>query len=351
MDGSPRMISVRTGQHAGYWPSTSDYGLSTPQASQRTLRAAISCVGTGLHSGRKVNLTLHPAPTGAGIVFRRTDLARSAPAGQPDDRDIPAIFDHVADTRLCTLLASPARPDLRVGTVEHLLAALSGLGISNVLITLDGPEVPILDGSAACFTFLIECAGVHEQAAPASAIEITRVVRVSEGDAFAELRPGGPGLDMTMTIDFEARAIGVQSLSVPLSPQAFSGILARARTFTLASDVAAMRDAGLALGGSLDNAVVVDGTRVLNPGGLRMEDEFVRHKLLDAVGDLALAATTLHGRFVGHKSGHALNNRLLHALFADDANWSPLPASIGMNTGSPMAGWQDRHMQAAAAPI
>jgi UDP-3-O-[3-hydroxymyristoyl] N-acetylglucosamine deacetylase len=318
---------------------------------QRTLRTAISCVGTGLHSGRKVNLTLHPAPAGAGIVFRRTDLACNAAAGDPDDRDIPAIFDHVADTRLCTLLASPTRPELRVGTVEHLLAALSGLGISNVLIVLDGPEVPIFDGSATCFTFLIECAGVHEQAAPAAAIEVVRPVRVSEGDAFAELRPGGPGLDMTMTIDFEARAIGLQSLSVPLSSEAFSGMLARARTFTFVSDVAAMRDAGLALGGSLDNAVVVDDAKVLNPGGLRMEDEFVRHKLLDAVGDLALAATTLHGRFVGHKSGHALNNRLLRALFADDANWAPLPTSTGMITGSPMAGWQDRAMRAAAAPV
>ena len=281
---------------------------------QCTLKAPISCVGVGLHSGRRINLTLSPAEPDTGIVLRRTDIGR----------EIPARFDRVVDTRLSTVLGDERWASVRVGTVEHLLSALSGCAIDNAIVELDGPEVPILDGSAAPFVFLIDCAGIQEQAAPRRVIEVLRPVRVTKGDAFAEFRPAGragSGLDMAMSIDFPAPAIGRQALSLQLTPDTFRRELARSRTFGMLHEVEALRAAGLALGGSLDNAVVVDGARVLNPAGLRCPDEFVRHKLADAVGDLSLAGAALRGRFVAHRSGHALNNQLLRALFADAAAW------------------------------
>ncbi len=291
---------------------------------QRTLKTPISCVGVGLHSGERVTLRLCPAPIDHGIVFRRIDLGI----------DIPARFDHVVDTRLATVVAAEGNPNARVGTIEHVLAALSGSFIDNALVEIDGPEPPILDGSSAPFVFLIDCAGIVEQDAACSVIDVRRVVRVTDGDGFAELRPARPGatgLEMAMSIDFAAPAIGRQALSLSLSGDSFRRELARARTFTLAEEVEQLRSSGLAKGGSLDNAVVVDQARVLNPSGLRMPDEFVRHKLLDAVGDLSLAGAPLRGRFVAHRSGHPLNNRLLRALFADAAatrsvSLEPLPA-------------------------
>jgi UDP-3-O-[3-hydroxymyristoyl] N-acetylglucosamine deacetylase len=307
--------------------------LQTTPTVQRTLAAPIGCVGVGLHSGRRVRLVLSPAPAGTGIIFRRSDLGR----------DIPARFDHVVDTRMCTVLGLPDEPEVRVGTVEHVLAALAGAGIHNAVVEVDGPEVPIHDGSAASFLFLIDCAGVVELDEMTPQIEIRRPVRVVQGDAFAELRPAPFGLDMAMSIDFDAAAIGRQALTLRLTPDTFRDELARARTFTLAGEVAQLRAIGLARGGSLDNAVVVDGARVLNPAGLRMRDEFVRHKLLDAVGDLALAGAPLRGRFVAHKGGHALNNRLLHVLFDDAANWRLLP--VAMQPALPVR----RHAEAAAA--
>ena len=292
---------------------------------QRTLKAAIGCVGVGLHSGRRVQLRLLPAPVGSGIVFRRADLGI----------DIPARFDHVLDTRLCTVLGLPGRPEARVGTVEHVMAALAGAGVHNAIVEVDGPEVPIHDGSAASALFLIDCAGTVWQPEVIQAIEVLRPVRVELGEAFAELRPFPFAFDMALSIAFDAPAIGRQALTLRLTPESFRAELARARTFTLASEVEQMRAAGLALGGSLDNAVVVDGARVVNPSGLRMRDEFVRHKLLDAVGDLALAGAPLRGRFVAHRTGHALNNRLLRALFADDANWRLQPASEAISRPDP----------------
>lgn len=292
-----------------------DTPASAPRAhSQATLKSAIDCVGVGVHSGKRIRLTLHPAPLGHGIVFHRVDL----------DRSIPARFDHVTDTRLCTVLADPLDPEVRVGTVEHLMAALSGRGIDNVLVEVTGPEVPILDGSAAPFLFLLDCAGRVEQPESRPVIEILRPVRVSDDAAFAELRParrGQVGLEMGFSIDFAASVIGRQSYELQLTPDSFRHELARARTFVMAAEVEQLRAIGLALGGSLDNALVVDEGAVLNPGGLRMPGEFVRHKMLDAVGDLALAGAPINGRFIGHRSGHSLNNRLLRTLFADARAW------------------------------
>jgi UDP-3-O-[3-hydroxymyristoyl] N-acetylglucosamine deacetylase len=317
------------------------FPLQSVPTVQRSLRSAIDCVGVGVHSGRKVRLVLRPAPAGSGIVFRRDDLGV----------DIPARFDCVVETRLCTMLARPEQPEVRVGTVEHVMAALAGAGVHNAVVQVDGPEVPVLDGSAANFLFLIDCAGIEEQGREVPEIELARTVRVESDGGFAELRPAPFGFDMALSIDFDAPAIGRQAFSLRLSPESFRRELACARTFALAHEIEQLRSAGLARGGNLSNAVVVDHARVLNPGGLRMPDEFVRHKLLDVVGDLALAGGALRGRFVGHRSGHTLNNQLLRALFADATNWRPctsLPLSPGQ---PPMAGWQEARLPVAAAPL
>jgi len=307
---------------------------------RRTLKGPIGCIGTGVHSGRRVSLTLRPASSGAGIRFRRTDTGF----------EVPAQFDRVVDTRLCTTLGTPGDPDRSIATVEHVMAALAGCGVDDALVEVDGPELPILDGSAAPYVFLIDCAGtVSRTGVPSQAIEVLRPVRVADGDgpgaAWAELAPTASrtGLDASFTIDFPSTAIGRQSFALRVTPESFRGELSEARTFALAEEVAALRMAGLARGGSLANAVVVDGPLVLNPGGLRRPDEFVRHKLLDAVGDLALAGAPLRGRFTGHRSGHRLNNRLLRALFADAANWRFAPTV-------PAEGATSVRLPAAAAP-
>jgi UDP-3-O-[3-hydroxymyristoyl] N-acetylglucosamine deacetylase len=278
---------------------------------QHTLKTRIDCVGIGLHSGAKAAMSLLPAEPDSGIVFRRTDLGL----------DIPARHDNVTDTRLCTQLSHPGCPDGHVRTVEHVMAALAGTGIDNAIVTIDGPELPILDGSAAPIVFLVDCAGRVSQAAPRRIIEVLKTVRVEHEGAIAELRPGGATLDLALSIDFPAGAIGRQALSLSLTEQGFRATLASARTFTWVQEIETMQQAGLARGGSLKNAIVVDGDRVLNPEGLRAPNEFVRHKLLDAVGDLALAGARIHGRFVAHRTGHALNNRLLRALLADASAW------------------------------
>ena len=283
----------------------------------RTLKTSIGCSGIGLHSGAKITMVLHPAEAGTGIRFRRVDIAGGGAI-------VPAIWSAVHDTRMNSCLKND--DGVVVGTVEHLMAALSALSIDNALIEVDGPELPILDGSAAPFVFLLDCAGSVEQDAPARVIEVRRTVRVQQGEAWAELRPLGPAaravqpvLEMDLSIDFAASAIGRQSASLRLTADSFRHEIASARTFAHADEVVQLQAAGLALGGSLDNAIVVDGANILNPGGLRMDAEFARHKLLDAVGDLALAGGRLHGRYVAHRTGHDLNNRLLRALFADAA--------------------------------
>jgi UDP-3-O-[3-hydroxymyristoyl] N-acetylglucosamine deacetylase len=288
------------------------YSLAvTAPAPRRTLKAAISAVGRGLHSGADVTMALKPAEIGAGIIFRRSDL----------DVDIAARFDNVADTRLCTQIAAG---DAKIGTVEHLMAAILAAGIDDVLVEVDAPELPVFDGSAAPFLFLIESAGVTEHGGLRERLEILRPVRVEQNGAFAELRPhneGGAGFDISLSIEFAAQAIGAQAYHFHLSTEGFAGEIAAARTFTQLGEIEALRKAGLAQGGSLANAIVVDGAKVMNPEGLRFDDEFVRHKLLDVIGDLALAGAPISGRFIGSRTGHALNNQLLHAVFADQANY------------------------------
>ncbi|MSO85672.1 MAG: UDP-3-O-acyl-N-acetylglucosamine deacetylase [Rhodospirillales bacterium] len=278
---------------------------------QQTLAHAVECVGVGLHSGMNVTMTLHPAPADHGIVFSRLDVEDEA-------RDIPARFDRVVDTRLCTTIGNAA--GVTVGTIEHLMAAFAGLGVDNARVEIDGPEVPIMDGSSAPFVFLIECAGIKEQSAPRRVVRVLKEVSVADGQAEASLAPGDC-LTLDCEIDFQSAAVARQTLTLHLVNGTFRKELSRARTFGFLEDVEKLRALGLARGGSLANAIVVDAGRVLNEEGLRYEDEFVRHKTLDALGDLYLAGAMVIGAFRGVRSGHGANNRLLRTLFADPTAW------------------------------
>jgi UDP-3-O-[3-hydroxymyristoyl] N-acetylglucosamine deacetylase len=278
-------------------------------AAQRTLSRPASCMGIALHSGKKISLAINPAPAGTGIQFRRTDLAGSQP--------IAARWDNVVDTTMCTTLGEG---DVRIATVEHLMAALAGCHVDNAIIEVDGPELPVMDGSAHPFVFLIECAGVIEQDASRPVLEILKPVKVSAGGSTAELSPADI-FSVSFEIDFDQSAVLRQEISVNLVNGTFKNEIARARTFGFANEVEQLRAAGLALGGSLDNAVVVDGETVLNEGGLRYSDEFVRHKVLDAVGDLYLAGAPIKGHYKGVRAGHTLTNQLLRTLFAEPGAW------------------------------
>ena len=279
---------------------------------QTTLASSVSFDGIGLHSGAPVHLVMHPAPAGHGIVFRRSDVTG------PDAR-VPALWDRVTPSKLCTLLANDE--GVSVSTVEHLMAALAGLGITNALIEIDGPEVPILDGSAAPFVRAIRAVGLRAQSAGLRAIRVLRPVEVREGAALARLEPA-PTLEIDFAIDFAEAAIGKQEKRLKMSNGAFVRELMDSRTFCRLADVEAMRANGLAQGGTFENAVVIEGDTVLSPGGLRHADEAVRHKMLDAMGDLALAGAPLMARYVGNRAGHALTNKLLRALFADPTAWA-----------------------------
>jgi UDP-3-O-[3-hydroxymyristoyl] N-acetylglucosamine deacetylase len=285
--------------------------MTLPAVRQKTLNSRINCSGVGLHSGRRVMLTIGPAPIDTGIQFKRID-----PAGL--GAVIPARWDHVVDTKLCTVIGN--EDGVIVSTVEHLMAAFSGLGIDNATIEIDGPEVPIMDGSADAFVFLLECAGIVEQSATRKRIRILKTISVGDERANATLTPA-PCASLDFALDFANPAIGRQEKSVRLSEDAFKRELSRARTFGFAEEVELLRKAGLARGGSLDNAIVIGADRVLNREGLRYGDEFVRHKMLDAMGDLYLAGASIEGRFLGARSGHALNNQLLRALFANPDAW------------------------------
>ncbi|WP_126978372.1 UDP-3-O-acyl-N-acetylglucosamine deacetylase [Frigidibacter oleivorans] len=273
---------------------------------QTTIRSPLSFHGLGLHSGAPVRMTLHPAAANFGIWFRRTDLDIADPL-------IRASWDAVVPSKLCTLIANGA--GATVSTIEHIMAALAGCGLHNALIEIDGPEVPILDGSAAPFVAGIMARGLRELQEPVRALRILSAVEVNEGPALARLEPAGDVLDMRFDIDFADAAIGRQGKSLTLANGTFVRELSDSRTFCRQSDIEAMRRNGLALGGTYSNAVVFDGARILSPGGLRHADEPVRHKMLDALGDLALAGMPILGRYVGLRAGHALTNRLLRALF------------------------------------
>ncbi|MBM10246.1 MAG: UDP-3-O-[3-hydroxymyristoyl] N-acetylglucosamine deacetylase [Magnetovibrio sp.] len=278
---------------------------------QRTLKRSVSCVGIGLHSGQAAKLTIKPAKVDKGINFKRGDV-------HPNIAEIKAHWDNVVDTRMCSVIGNNS--GITVSTVEHIMAALAGCGIDNAEIEVDGSEVPIMDGSSEPFVSLIKRAGVVEQNQPRRVIRICKEVKVSVGEASASLEPGN-FFDLKFQIDFESEAVGRQEFSLGLMNGSFCKELASARTFGFLHEVEKMRAAGLAKGGSLDNAVVVSGDRVLNEEGLRFDNEFVRHKILDAVGDLYLAGAPIIGRFNGSRSGHAVNNALLRALFADNEAW------------------------------
>ncbi|MDR5868353.1 UDP-3-O-acyl-N-acetylglucosamine deacetylase [Halomonas koreensis] len=278
---------------------------------QRTLKNVIRATGVGLHSGKKVYLTLRPAPVDTGIVFVRTDL-------EPEVQ-IPARAESVTDTTLCTALS---KDGVKVATVEHLMSALAGLGIDNAYVDVSAPEVPIMDGSAGPFVFLIQSAGIAEQNAPKKFIRIKRELVVRDGDKEAIFLPH-QGFKVSFAIDFDHPVFEdqKQSAAVDFSTTSFVKEVSRARTFGFMRDLEHLRSNNLALGGSLDNAIVVDDYRIVNEGGLRYDDEFVKHKVLDAIGDLYQLGYSLIGEFRGVKSGHALNNQLCRALLENPEAW------------------------------
>ncbi len=278
---------------------------------QRTLKNIIRATGVGLHTGKKVLMVLRPAPVNAGIVFRRTDLDEPVA--------IAARAENVGDTMLGTTLV---QGEVKVSTVEHLLSALAGLGIDNAFVDLSAPEVPIMDGSAGPFVFLLQSAGIEEQPAPKRFVRIKHTVRVEEGDKWARF-DAFDGFKVNFEIEFDHPIFKKrsQTASMDFSSTSFLKEVSRARTFGFMRDIEFLRSRNLALGGTMDNAIVLDDYRVLNEDGLRYEDEFVKHKILDAIGDLYLLGHSLIGEFSGHKSGHELNNRLLRSLIADTSAW------------------------------
>jgi UDP-3-O-[3-hydroxymyristoyl] N-acetylglucosamine deacetylase len=276
---------------------------------QRTLKQIARAVGIGLHSGTKVQLALRPAAADTGVVFRRIDVDPPV--------DIPLMPENVVDTRMATTIG---RGDVRVATIEHLMSALAGLGIDNCYVDVDAPEIPIMDGSAASFVFLIQAAGISEQAASKKFARVVKHIEFRDGDAWARLEPYF-GFKLKFSIAFNHPAIDAteQMVEVDFARDSYIKEVSRARTFGFVNDVEALRKAGLAIGGSFENAIVMDEYRVLNADGLRAGDEIAKHKMLDAIGDLAVLGHPLIGSYVAHKSGHAINNKLLRALTADKA--------------------------------
>jgi UDP-3-O-[3-hydroxymyristoyl] N-acetylglucosamine deacetylase len=282
---------------------------------QRTLKSITRAVGVGVHSGQKVELTLRPAPPGHGIVFRRVDLASPV--------DIPVNARAVCDTRMASTISAGGEPSApKVQTIEHLMSACAGLGIDNLVVEISGEEVPILDGSAASFVYLLQSAGIEVQRAPKRFLRVRKAVEVREGEGralkWARLEPHH-GYELVFEIGFDHPAVDAtgQRVTFDMGSGRYARDIARARTFGFTRDVEMLRARGLGLGGSMDNVIVVDDYRVLNHDGLRYDDEFAKHKILDAIGDLHIAGAPMLARYHGHKSGHALNNRLLRALLAD----------------------------------
>ena len=284
---------------------------------QQTIKRSLSLTGVGLHSGRPVRISMKPVPANHGIVFVRTDVA-----GSPE---IPAQYDRVVDTKLCTCIGADGAT---VGTVEHLMAALYAMGLDNLRIELDGPEVPIFDGSSQIWIEHLQQVGVKRLVEGRGAVVVRRTVEARNGDAFARLEPSSR-FRVTASIDFDHPLISSQTFTFDFGRAGFINEIAAARTFAFKREVDALRSIGLAQGGSLCNAIVVDDFSILNPEGLRFSDEFVRHKVLDAIGDLALSGERLVGHLILNRSGHALNNQLLHALFEDARNFRRVGAGAG----------------------
>ena len=295
---------------------------------QRTLKNVIRATGVGLHTGEKVYLTLRPAPVDTGVVFRRIDL--DVPV------EVPARADNVGDTRLSTSLE---KDGVKISTVEHLMSAFAGLGIDNAYVDLTAPEVPIMDGSAGPFVFLLQSAGIEEQSSAKKYIRIKKKLRLEDGDKWAQFQPLD-GFKVSFTIDFDHPVIknAVQVATVDFSTTSFVKEVSRARTFGFMHDLEALRNAGLARGGSLDNAIVMDNYHILNEDGLRYEDEFVKHKVLDAIGDLYLLGHPLIGEFSAYKSGHELNNRLLRKLINDKSAYEVVSFDHPKEAPIPFAG-------------
>ncbi|HWR96664.1 MAG TPA: UDP-3-O-acyl-N-acetylglucosamine deacetylase [Arenimonas sp.] len=289
---------------------------------QRTLKNVIRATGVGLHSGEKVFMTLRPAAVNTGIVFRRIDL--------PQPVEVKAQANLVGQTQLCTVLVD--ENNVKIKTTEHLLAALAGLGVDNAYIDLSSEEVPIMDGSAGPFVFLIQSAGIEEQNAAKRFIRITKTLQVTDGDKWARFEPYN-GFKVGFTIDFKHPAFkkSAANAEIDFSTTSFVKEVSRARTFGFMKDIEYMRDRNLALGGSLDNAIVLDDYRVVNEDGLRYEDEFVKHKILDAIGDLYLMGHSIIGAYFAYKSGHGLNNQLLLALLADPSAWEEITFEEGVD--------------------
>jgi UDP-3-O-[3-hydroxymyristoyl] N-acetylglucosamine deacetylase len=274
---------------------------------QHTVKETVVISGIGVHSGAPATLTIHPAPAGTGIVFVRSDIT---------DRDnvIPARWDHVVDTRLCTVIANKA--GATVSTIEHVMSAFVAMGVDNARVDIDGPETPIMDGSAKPFIDALDRTGLSRQKMPRKVLVIKKTISVQDGDKEAILSPAD-GQFFGFEIEFDNALIGRQKYTLELKENTFRGEIAAARTFGFLHEVEMLRKMGLARGGSLDNAIVVDGDKVMNPDGLRFKNEFVRHKILDAIGDIYLAGLQMIGHYHGVKAGHAMNNKVLHALFAD----------------------------------
>ncbi|WP_299496553.1 UDP-3-O-acyl-N-acetylglucosamine deacetylase [uncultured Shewanella sp.] len=279
---------------------------------QRTVKEMVKTTGVGLHSGNKVTLIIRPAPINTGIVLVRTDLTPAV--------EIPAVADQVRETTMCTALVND--DGVRISTIEHLFAALAGLGIDNAIIEVDAPEIPIMDGSASPFVFLLQSVGIADQSAVKKYIRITKPIRVEDGEKWAELKPF-KGFRVNFAIDFNHPEIArsQQHVIMDFSSAAFIKEISRARTFGFMRDIEYLRANNLALGGSMENAVVLDEYRVLNPDGLRYDDEFVKHKILDAFGDLYVAGHAIVGEFSAYKTGHALNNQLVRAMLAQQEAW------------------------------
>jgi UDP-3-O-[3-hydroxymyristoyl] N-acetylglucosamine deacetylase len=292
---------------------------------QRTLKNAIRVTGVGLHTGQQIHLALIPAPEDSGIVFRRVDLNPNV--------EIKAAAKNVGETTLSTCLVNG---DVRVSTIEHLMSAMAGMGIDNALVELDGPEIPIMDGSASPFVFLLQSAGVQEQQAPKKFVRIIKEVTLKDGDKYASFLPYD-GFKVAFSIEFDHPVFQGHKLEtqVDFSSASFVQEISRARTFGFMHEIEYLRSKGLVQGGSMDNAIVVDQYKILNEDGLRFEDEFVKHKVLDAIGDLYVLGNSILGEFRAHKSGHSLNNRVLRQLIAQPDAWEIV--TFGDNALSPIA--------------